>query len=620
MAREVKRNPLLSSYNNYQFTHIGGENSYTDSAPDYIQRQKEIIDKQNKKVPKSYIPPYDDMRTVPFGLDVYSNFNNGRGGGRHFNENTETIIEKERTRFDPYADFLYKNGLIDRDNEVRYDTWYLNINSSLRNKTPTVSREDPIKLLKNPLKFIEYSTDGIYTITQLRITHKGHQFKVNDSIELFGIPNNYLILRTIDDLGNSPFLLKTGDEYLTIRFPKVSGIDILYYSAENKDDLYINLSGFRGISVLKPYIGNIPINDLNRAHKVYFTTKHNPIFNPDVIYVKLSNSFDTMNHLDPIYVFPSSYNVTITYQYSEGVPNNLINSLYPINVDHKQGYLVITSVDDNHFFVTMLHRAGSNKSFGGYEVYIAKIIEIEEGFVNSNKYQYDLGKAYANVVYATIVSTEFPNSHNNVNQTNNKFYWENLDESNHIYEIEFPFGYYSTEQLEHKFEDLVKKVKRIDTLPGYTDLNLIDLEIESNTDNVIFRSYREAILKKPFIDTIPDIPLVRSEEDDDPDSVQIQIKHFNHKLKVDDEIRIEGALDYYGIDGCYLNRCHKITAVINENVYIITINNLNLLERRYDSKGGNNVRILVPNRFRIRNDYKDNICQLLGFKDVGEKS
>src|SRR5690349_15931882 len=112
---------LLSNHQNFNMVNVGGNNSATDNSEKYIRRQAKIIENNNQNVPKSYTPPYEFMYTSP-----------------QINQAMIPNKEVPNERYDELTDYLYKNGLIDRNNVVRYEINYLNINSKDRRKTATI--------------------------------------------------------------------------------------------------------------------------------------------------------------------------------------------------------------------------------------------------------------------------------------------------------------------------------------------------------------------------------------------------------------------------------------------------------------------------------------------------
>lgn len=626
-----ERNPLLARYDHQMFSHVGGDKNttYTDNDPEYIKKQTEIINRANRTVPKSFIAPYHEMHKAPYG----NGENDGNSSNRQSeaekianNLNTADQTYRDSTRYEYFTDFLYRNGLINRDNETRYTISYVMIDSRNRNKTTTAITSDLEHMDRNSLRFSEsLSDDGLSISTSLVFYQTEHNFKVNDRIQLYGIPNNIIKLRTLNDNGNTPFIFTTGSDYLKIMYEGIANIsEVLYngdetgypWKSSDSADLYITITGFRGTNNTQ-YIGNIPINTLNKTNRVYLTTPTEP-FNPNVIYIKLVEPFNTDDPNEPVYIFTTSYNVQITYLYTEGVPNNLLNAYYPTTPENLYGYHTINRIEKDYFYVPINHRAGSLRRFGGNALQLAKVNEILEGYPNPNNYIINLGKTYNNVAYVSIISSEFPNSQPIINSSNNELVWENLDDGGYKYRVYIPQGNYSIESLTREIEKLIYKTPRVNYDPdttSYSDHNIILMDVDKDTDVVTFKSFRDAKLIKPFIGTIPTIPL--TPQLTDPVSVQLQIEHPFHKLKEGDEIIITNAISYYGISENDLNGCHCITTIIDENTYEITLNNLNLLPIRINTNGGNNVTIRAPNTIRMYFTSQNTIGSVLGFRNPG---
>lgn len=632
--RPVKRNPLYSKGFNYELAHVGGGNNSVDRNDDYIDKQNKIITDKNTRVPASYRSPYDDIYQMPYGIEpspIYKNTNYGYGSGSERNENMDKIIQQDRERYDFMTDFLYRNGLIDRDNIVKYDTYYINIDSSTRQTQPSVTTDNPINLTTDPLQMIEFSSDGINVTTQLQIYQPNHNFNVSDNIILSGVQQFSIILRTYDDSGNSPFTFTTGSQYLQIVFPNATQIMQNVYNgtyngfpwtSTDSQDLFINISGFNGSSSTNPYIGNIPINTLNTIQQVYFTTP-TQAFDVNTIYVLLDNIFDTGNISQSTYIFPSSYNITITYMYTAGVPNNLLNANYPINASELQGYLTIAAVQPDYYYININHRMGSITPFGGIDIYVALVTSINQGYPNPNSYILQLDQSFLQVVYSTLVCSEFPNTQKVVRNSpasrkNNVFYWENQDDGSNIYSVTIQPGNYDVDSIVSALTTAIFAVPRVNyssTGTKYTNANFMQININTQTDVVTFNSYKQAFLQQPFVNVTPPIPATPSLSD--PNSIIVQVFQTGHNLSVGEQILISGAIPHLGIPETLLNGTQTVYQVIDANNYTLQFQNFNLYTTRNNTLGGNAVMVLAPSVFRIRCDFADSICQLLGFRDVG---
>jgi hypothetical protein len=629
---DTNRHKLLSKHDDYNFAHVGG-NTYTDNNHEYIRQQSEIVNNRNKLVPKTYIPPYDFME-IKRQANSVDNKNMVNGGTSVIDdENIIDIRNKQKIQYDEMADYLYKNGLIDRDNRSIFTTKYITIDSRSRNKIPKSVTKSPQQLEKNPLYLSETSDDNVNIMTKLCIKHANHGYKVNDMINITGLQNRKVILRT---KGSDPptFNFVTGDKYLRIKYVNATGVDNAVYQGvgnfapwdlSDSADLFITISGFKGTSSTDQFIGNIPVNMLNKKHKVYFETETEP-YNDNIIFIELPTVFNTGTQ-DQAYVFPSSYNVELLYHYISGIPTNLINAEYPIDNTRIQGLHTIDEIISNDIYSFKInHRAGNYAQFGGSNIYVSQVIEVIDGNVHPNLYSIPLTNEHTNVIYASLKSSEFPNTERNVktlpiNRKNNAFYWQNVVDGDHVYSVEIDSGNYDATTIAQLLETLINSTPKINFTNSntlYTKNNNMKVSIDANTSIVTIKSFREAILIQPFESVSPAISGTPNSLD--PTTVTIQVKHIGHGLSVNDAIIISGAVTHLGISAFALNGEFLIKTIIDANNYTIVLNNLNLETSRVSSKGGNAVKIFVPNIFRLRLDYADSVCSILGFRDVGKST
>lgn len=613
--------------------HILPKYSYGTNKNDknYVKNKEKILN--SSKTPPHYNISYADMY-----LKQYDEFNAPSTISDKYNNNCSSGTNESNDRsnnnsnndsYDPYADFLYKNGISNRYNLTKYNTYYINIDSKFRQKTPSLTSENPIQLTNNPLQFYESTEDHLIVDTYLNIYCKDHTFQKDDILTLSGIKQHKIILRTTTD-SNTPFILTTGGQYLRIRYTNITMIDQLIYNGTfngfpwkvGTDDinLYVNISGFTGQSATQPFIGNIPINSLNGKHRVYISIPSQS-FDPDNIYIKLPKIFQT-GTTETQHIFQSSYNVTLSYEYTCGVANNLINANYPVTYEQLQGYHIVSYTTTNNIYIKINQRMGQSIQFGGKNILISKVIEVHDGYTEPNTYQITLNNTYENVVHASIVSAIFPNTGYVItdapNRKNNAFYWENLDDGNHIYKVELTPGNFQPSEIATNLQNAVFTVPRVNYSSNnnfYTQNNFIKISMDTSTNIVRFQSFKQAILQQPFDDYYPGIPATPSAND--PTTIKIRIKHINHGLSIGDTITISGSIDDSGISQSLLNADFAIQEVNDANSYSITIKNFNLLSVRNVTHGGNAVTIYVPSHFRIRNDFPDSVTKLLGFRDIG---
>ena len=627
---------LLSSHNNFINRRVlSGNKNEADMT--YVQSQTGVINNNNKKVPKNYKPPYDDMYTAMPGI-----FGKRFPPKSHYQGINSS--DNSNTRYDPYGEYLFKKGLSDRDNSLSYYTNYINIDSSFRNKNSIPQTDDTqwIKLDSNPLRF-SFNSKNLEVIDE----NYESEIQIDDKIMMAGILPIKKKLKTIygDKNQNKLFEFTNGSKYLKInnkhymKFPETFA-EISEYNKftyiENYDTKNVNveISGIQG-ELGTNYIGNIAINTLNSTHQVLL---YNPdesaenTYNDNWFFIELTTEYSS-----PIPYNVPPYNVDITYYYLAGVPINQINAEYPIDDEHVTGYHRVVDVSEESFTIslpkvsTLLDESicsdGQGKCGGGNNITIAKISEIITAYPNPNHYLIKLPYTYSQVVYIKMISSEFPNVQKNINDTgvnkNNKLYWQNLEDGDIVYSIDIESGTYNPLSLQNAIEQKILSVRRVYSRNisesqsnniEYTENNIIKLTIDEKTEIVTFKSYTEATIYKPFIETNPKIT------NTNPIGLlkySITINQINHRMKVGDKIIINNSLSYFGIPAKVLNGEHVITEIINENQYIIIVKNFNLEDDRTDTGGGSCVSILTPNIFRLRFDFPDTMGRILGFRNPG---
>lgn len=323
------------------------------------------------------------------------------------------------------------------------------------------------------------------------------------------------------------------------------------------------------------------------------------------------------------------FNVTITFYYIYGIPINVINAGYPTTQDNIIQYHTILNVSQNTYSFILNYSVPIEYTniqlFGGNDIYISLINDIVEGYSDPNYYIINLDKIYQNVYMVRMISSEFPNSENPIKSSNNKIYWQNEDDGDYIYSIAVDPGKYNTVDLISTLELLFYNTPRTNynidiqniNAPIYTNHNYIKVNINTNSDIVTFKSYREAFLSTPFIDIQPSIPYDYTADTAPYIGYIITIKHSNHHLTIGQSILIMGAISYMGIPINILNTTHVICNVLDINTYQIKLPAFNLDVFRVNNGGGVSVGIYVPNNIKLRFDYQDTLGYVLGFRNPG---
>ena len=546
---------------------------------------------------------------------------------RQENRPTEQNITVDTDRFEPYTDYLLAHGLVNNENNIRYEVTSINIDSAYRQSEPAATVFDTNLLENNPFTIKKDSAN-------LTINHPDHAYISGDRIMISGLAAPEIIIRCGEDydgliftVGSTQLIINyNADQNNPINLP--SGYDI-DGNTQNYKDLKIQISGFVGNSSgVGTYFDNIPINTINGIHDIKLlkdaSNNYYPIVELGQAYSVIYGGITAIN----------SFNVTITFLYVSGIPINMINAGYPTTANNIKEFQTITSVTKNTYDILMSYTAIFNFIFGGNGIVISKINDVNQGYPDPNYYIIDLGKIYRNVYMIRLISSEFPNSENVVknepeSKKNNKLYWQNQDDGDYVYSIEISSGNYNPNDLISALETEFYNTPRINydqdilnpNAPIYTNHNYIKVDINANTDIVTFKSHKEAIFIKPFTDVQPTIQL--SADQDPAISVVgyvLTINHPNHRLVVGTLILISGAISYLGIPTTVLNAEHKIFSVIDSNNYTIKLPAFNLGGQRQNNGGGASVGIYAPDNIKLRFDFSDTLGKILGFRNSGNQN
>ena len=614
---------LNSNHNRYTTDFISGEtNFHFNESDNYIESKKnyndqiDVLDKRNKTmVPKTYDLPLEKMYTATPGLF----------GQRH-TPDYNNLKNRNGDRYDPVGDYFLKKGDKHFSSITRYTSNYISIDSRLRQKDPVYSKLDYIQLPKNPLCLTHQS--NILTIKVNNLI----SLEPNDKFSLIGLPSLSKKLKT----SISAFLEFTdGSQYVKVNYPH--GLffnDQTEASIYDNSDLFIEISG---ITTNSNFIQNIPTSTINGIQKVFLYNPFDNDFSNNYFFFKLIRPFSGT------YASTQTQIVKLTFLYSYGIANNKINSQYPVSFQFASGYLVVKSIKKNYITVELTKNASFDISgngeiicFGGSNICIAKIFEINKGYPLPTEYAISLDRTYNNIVMIRLVSSEFPvlnkliyscedvNTQNtNTVTLNNKLYWQNLDDGEHVYSIEIDQGNYTMDRLIKLIEQKISQVKRINPILGNIDIkyNNIKIEYYDGNSEIKFSSFVEYELG--FKTGSPSLgPLTYLGSFIPPGTnttiFTIKVNHKNHNLSYLDKIILSGAIDTNSILANDINGEHIVEGVIDSDNYVIRLKNINLIGNPAVTGGGLSMKVLVANMFRFRFDFNDTIGDYFGFRKLGD--
>jgi len=538
-------------------------------------------------------------------------------------KNYESITDK----YDPIIGYMEKNNLIVEDEFKRKDIKYLNIDSRFRRTSPSLITDKGKVLGTNPITLV----DGYHL---MHIRDDDHNFSVGDIISVENIITKTLTLRTIVS-GNLALEFNDGSKYATINLPISHGIAETYVDR----DIVITIEGIKG--GISSSINNIPINFINRNHSVLLT-KPSEDGHPEILYDINKLHIELPFKFDGSYT-PSPYNFRLTLHVVGGISTGYLNAKYPLDYNTYQGYFIIKELHHSGYHVNILKTPTIDSSngifsdelnkytinFGGLNVKVSRVEKIIPGYSNPNNYMISLSKGFNNVHSIRLVSSEFPNPKTVIKSSppeeqNNLLYWQNSKDGTTVYNLAVEPGSYTQESLKKELEDKFYATERIVSdinleETNYTNKQFMDVLINESTNNVEFKTYREAFISKPFVNIQPDISDTTDNENiTGEEEFEITVNHSNHGIQLGDKIVVKGAIDHMGIPEDILNGEHTVNFIVDSNAYTFKLPKFNFEDSvKENTKGGVAVYIYVPSRVRFRFDFPGTIGKVLGFRDVG---
>lgn len=487
---------------------------------------------------------------------------------------------------------LYKDDIDNYKKQITIQDRVTRVNIDSRNRTisPINTYDTQIYELKNAISLTIDS--NIMTIQ-----HLNHPFRREDKISLNNVQNEIITLKNpIEITKNSNFI-------------KIKQKHNFFEGYDKYNTIHVIISGVKGNTLDYNFINEqIPITLINKTHQVFFKKSETDDIDPNFYYIKIP--------ITPLenYQDGTNFDNIIKTQFLNinSVPTNLINADYPINLNRRQGFHIITDVTSNSYNILLKTQAVlSGEKLGGNQIIVRKIIDTSQGFPSPNNYIISLPRTFRNITKIQLVSSEFPNTIPQIvtlqeSSPNNKLYWQNAEDGDFLYSIEADVGSYDTTSLIKHLENKISQVPRIN-LP--TSFHQANISINESTNIVSIKLFKKNILVKALaVENNPDNkyqPIIR-------------INHPNHFLQVGDVIIISNALGTNKISADVINTEHIVNSVINKDTYTIILPSTNLFDNITNTLGGVNINILSPLHFRMFFDREDTLGNILGFRNVGQ--
>jgi hypothetical protein len=438
----------------------------------------------------------------------------------------------------------------------------------MRNHTDTVI-SDRIKLPKQKIIFKE-NTSEIY------LSHPNHPFKTSDIISLNNFTPTTTTLNVFDDNDKECLQIPTNNN-VGADFMKVYYNHNLNCLDQNCCDyLQIALSDIKGVknNDNKSYFCGIPLVLLNTHHKILLQldkSAYTELALPDDYFDASDEYFFIMLPIRADTTFRSSYNITahnfnITRYYVGGNSFDRLTSL-------KDG-CVIKSVDNSGYTISFDSAFKYDDTIYADDLYVAKVLNTKLcGDINN--YVFNLGKTYSNICQVRLCSTEFPNMQNGIviRSGHNNFYWSNF-ESEGLYRVSIPSGYYLPDEFATTLAQIVNKVPRNNHQQGYSKYHHI--ELSRTTKGFKITSFKYVDLVDPYIIN---------------NNNSITIRHVAHGIVTAGTI-------------IRINEYHKISHIVDADHYIVITNTTIPTQLP--------LRIYFPQMFNICYAKCPDLCKTLG--------
>jgi hypothetical protein len=292
---------------------------------------------------------------------------------------------------------------------------YISIDSKNRDKEPTFTYSDPYYLRSN-LIFLTKNSNTVYVKC-------GSEF-LNVIKE-----GDYITLENL-----KPYTIEN------------SANELLYQECNY---IYINNNNFSGIDFDENetynYYCTIEFDDYS-INKIMFKTNNR-------IYFKISNDECEFYYN----LIKNKYNIILKFHFQDNVPFYLINSGIPTNFYKMNNYHKILKTSKEGFYFNISISSIADDVIDSLNVKLKKILTISEYYPESNNYKISLNEYYNGITDINIVSSEFPAILNNITSNNNHLYFQ-VYPNTIIYDISLDEGYYTDEKLEKKIKEKMEKI------------------------------------------------------------------------------------------------------------------------------------------------------------------
>ena len=296
------------------------------------------------------------------------------------------------------------------------NSYFINIDSNFRRKPDEYTLSDPIYLGNKDIKFKLNSN-------LLTFYNNQNLIKQGDLIKIQNFSGKNIFLRTLDDNKIPVFSIPNHTNILKINYKHLLP----------KDNIkrYVEIIGIKPDIDNGTFLGNIPINLINKKHKIHlelpyseytYTNLPKSFFkaDPEYFFIKLQKNSDVAN-VQGI----NDYTFKLILLFQCGIPINCLNSQnYTVEYANKKKFKIKLDTEPTD----------TELNTGLITVY--KINELKKGFLNPNSYTIELNETYENIIAAQLINILIENPYT-MKPDIKELCWQNIDDGDKLYMLEY---------------------------------------------------------------------------------------------------------------------------------------------------------------------------------------
>uniref|UniRef100_A0A6C0E0U6 Uncharacterized protein n=1 Tax=viral metagenome TaxID=1070528 RepID=A0A6C0E0U6_9ZZZZ len=392
-------------------------------------------------------------------------------------------------------------------------------------------------------------------------------------------------------------------------FADIGGINISSATQTNTNDFgNVSTSYLNNTHIIK----NNKINNIDDGiTKAYFDIELPYNFvakTPTIFKSGIENNapnVGTLTYTLSYYTIPSQ-DITLELQDYETIPLSLLNN------DINNPYQLVTNTNNNITFEIPYSISSPIPDYINNNLITLGIIDtISIGNPTPSNYILELGDVFEKIVKIRMVSSCFPTSYNTFGDTNNTFYWQNIDDINiKSFSLIYPKTY-TFEELKVAFSVNSKK-QNINNELVISRINN-EIQIQSLLSYKFISSF---ISLKSIVPVDAGVNSLNGVSETGELAYVLTIQHINHPFNNGDTIQIQNSRDYLYLAAIDINNIFTLT-YIDTNNYSVIVNYTTIPSIITNTIQNPNAQIVWVSPFRIYFDKPNTMGNILGFHNVG---